>query len=312
MQLARNLITMIRNYLVETTAVMEPRILSIQSHVVSGYVGNKSAVFPMQLLGYDVDYINSVQFSNHTGYEHVKGQVISEQELAQLLTGLQKNKLDQYSHLLTGYVGSPGFLKELVNTHKYLKSINPNLIFVCDPVMGDNGQMYVPKELLPIYKESILPIATILFPNLFEAELLTDIKVESEANIWQIIEALHSKGIETVCISSAELPENINNTLMVFASNKKLKLKLEVPKLPVSFTGTGDLFSALMLCFLQQSDLKESLEKTMAAMQAVLKRTYDYACQHGKNVKNMELKLVQSREDILNPKIVHRATVVEI
>ncbi|KAL1491062.1 hypothetical protein ABEB36_011715 [Hypothenemus hampei] len=295
---------------------MDPRILSIQSHVVSGYVGNKSAVFPMQLLGFDVDFINSVQFSNHTGYDSVKGQVITEKELADLVIGLKDNKIDHYTHLLTGYIGSSGFLKEIVTLYHHLKSINPDLIYVCDPVMGDNGKMYVPKELLPIYKENILPIATILVPNLFEIELLTETTIKTEENVWEAIDILHEKGIQTVCVSSAELP-TYDGQLCAFASSKKTgvgkKFKMQFPKIPINFTGTGDLFAALFLCFMQltQSDVKESLEKTVAALQAVLKRTFNSFQGKEPTAKNKELRLIQSRDDIRNPKVEIRAQTVE-
>ncbi|XP_046688578.1 pyridoxal kinase-like [Homalodisca vitripennis] len=84
------------------------KVLSIQSHVVSGYVGNKSACFPLQVLGIEVDFINSVQFSNHTGYGLYKGQVLNEKDLGDLIDGLSANKLDtSYTHLLTGYIGNP-------------------------------------------------------------------------------------------------------------------------------------------------------------------------------------------------------------
>jgi pyridoxine kinase len=78
------------------------RVLSIQSHTVQGYVGNKSAVFPLQLLGFDVDPINSVQFSNHTGYPTFRGQVLNGSQLWDLIEGLAENDLLHYTHLLTG------------------------------------------------------------------------------------------------------------------------------------------------------------------------------------------------------------------
>lgn len=95
-----------------------------------------------------------------------------------------------------------------------------NLLFsVCDPVMGDNGKMYVPKELLSIYKNEILPLATILVPNLFEAQLLTDMTIENEEQMWTAIDLLHGKGIQTVFISSAEFSDK--NQLVVFASSRR-------------------------------------------------------------------------------------------
>ncbi|KFB35357.1 hypothetical protein ZHAS_00001853 [Anopheles sinensis] len=110
---------------------IQHRVLSIQSHVVHGHVGNKSAVFPMQVLGFEVDPINSVQFSNHTGYKQgFKGQVLNEKELAEVYSGLVDNDLHKlYTHLLTGYVGNPTFLREIANILKSLRAVNKKLVY---------------------------------------------------------------------------------------------------------------------------------------------------------------------------------------
>lgn len=106
-----------------------PRVLSIQSHVVSGYVGNKSATFPLQVLGFEVDTINSVQFSNHTGYGYWKGQVLKEEDLDELYDGLERNGLNYYTHLLTGYARSASFLTGIAKHIKKLKEINPHIVY---------------------------------------------------------------------------------------------------------------------------------------------------------------------------------------
>lgn len=130
------------------------RVLSIQSHVVQGYVGNKSAVFPLQLLGMDVDIINSVHFSNHTGYAHFTGKHLrlTGDDLHDLLDGMEHNKLlqDAHTHLLTGYVGSITLLEAIVRVHQRLRAAQSDperLVYVCDPVLGDLGKLYVPMEL---------------------------------------------------------------------------------------------------------------------------------------------------------------------
>ncbi|CAG9825137.1 unnamed protein product [Phaedon cochleariae] len=295
-----------------------PRVLSIQSHVVSGYVGNKSAVFPMQLLGLEVDFINSVQLSTHTGYKNVKGQILSEKDLADLIEGLTLNDIDFYSHLLTGYIGSKSFLKQVATVVKHLKQKNPNLIYVCDPVLGDNGKLYVPEDLVEVYKTSVLSLADIITPNLFEAELLTDIKITDVDHVWKAIDVLHSKGCNTVIISSAEISQN-PNSLSVYASSrtgKVQKLSMELKKIPWNFTGTGDLFAALILSWMHKSsnDLKQSLENTIATLQAILKRTVDSINCGGDQIvtpQQKELKLVQSKDDIERPKITYKAIIVE-
>jgi pyridoxine kinase len=284
-----------------------PKVLSIQSHVVSGYVGNKSATFPLQLLGFEVDAINSVQFCNHTGYKKVAGQILSEKDLDDLAGGLQQNGLDFYSHLLTGYIGAESFLRRVCSLVKHLKSVNPNLIYVCDPVMGDNGKMYVPDDLLPVYKNLVLPLADIITPNQFEVELLTDVKINNVEDAWKAVDVLHSKGCRTVVVSSTELGNE--KYLLALASNKVgasiNKATIKIPKLPASFTGTGDLFAALLLAWMHKTNnqLKESLERTVSTLQAVLKRTLSSA-KGDVSAKAMELKLIQSKNDIENPKIV--------
>jgi len=122
----------------------ERRCLSIQSHVVHGYVGNKSATFPLQLLGFDVDTLNSVQLSCHTGYRTFRGQVLDGEQLQAILDGLEENGLMAYSHVLTGYVSSATFLRKIATAVQTARRFNPGAVYVCDPVMGDHGKLYVP------------------------------------------------------------------------------------------------------------------------------------------------------------------------
>ena len=118
----------------------EPRVLSIQSHTVHGYVGNKSAVFPMQTLGLEVDFVNSVQFCNHTGYASFAGSSLDGEELSKLISGLEANELLTHSHLLTGYMRSASLARSVAETLSKLRRRNPDVIYVCDPVMGDHGE----------------------------------------------------------------------------------------------------------------------------------------------------------------------------
>nr|XP_020008277.1 pyridoxal kinase isoform X4 [Castor canadensis] len=120
----------------------ECRVLSIQSHVVRGYVGNRAATFPLQVLGFEIDAVNSVQFSNHTGYAHWKGHVLNSQELHELYEGLTLNSVNKYDYVLTGYTRDKSFLATVVDIVQELKQQNSKLVYVCDPVMGDkwNGE----------------------------------------------------------------------------------------------------------------------------------------------------------------------------
>ncbi|KAB7498431.1 Pyridoxal kinase, partial [Armadillidium nasatum] len=318
------------------------------SHVVSGYVGNKSATFPLQVLGFEVDLINSVQFSNHTGYKHVKGQVLNANELEELVEGLKLNGLLNYSHLLTGYIGSISFLQAVKNVVSLVKEHNPNAIYVCDPVMGDNGKMYVPQELLPVYRDQIIPLANIVTPNQFEAEILqkeepifinkkifsifrilTEKKITSEEDVWDVCEWFHSKGVKSVVLSSTDLgseEELLGLASSIDDKNEKTRLKIRIPRFPVNFTGSGDLFAALLLGWMHctNNDVKgiwiffiqKSVENTVATMQKVLRRTFAFAdsCRNSDGSftrLGVELKLVQSLDDIRNPEIIISASTVQ-
>lgn len=152
---------------------MDPRksILSIQSHVVHGCVGNKSATFPLQLLGFNVDPLNTVHLSNHTGYPIFTGQRLSGDELKNIIHGLQSNGfLGSYSHLLTGYVGSVGALEQIAKLVESMRSINSEIFIIVDPVMGDEGHLYVDSEFIQRYRNNILKNADLIVPNGFEAE----------------------------------------------------------------------------------------------------------------------------------------------
>ncbi|CAN6451697.1 unnamed protein product [Victoria cruziana] len=214
------------------------RVLSIQSHTVQGYVGNKSAVFPLQLLGFDVDPINSVQFSNHTGYPTFRGQVLNGEQLWDIIEGLSANDLLFYTHLLTGYIGSASFLNTVLQVVKRLRDVNPRLIYVCDPVMGDEGKLYVPPDLVSLYRENVVPIASMLTPNQFEAEQLTGFRISSEKDGLEACKYLHAAGPSKVVITSL----NVGDYYLLIGSQQKTKgespeqFKIVIPKIPAYFT----------------------------------------------------------------------------
>lgn len=199
------------------------RVLSVQSSVVRGYVGNKCAVLPLQLHGLDVDPLHSVQLSNHTGYPRVSGHRFSAEHAEGVFAALEDNgllffeemgggggggsgaadgrrsgaRLPAYSHLLTGYVGTAGFLRAVVGAAQRLgcggggadaddggsaaATVPPSspppppppaVEWYCDPVMGDGGRLYVPQELVSVYRDEVVPLAAVLLPNGFELGLL--------------------------------------------------------------------------------------------------------------------------------------------
>ncbi|XP_023920206.1 pyridoxal kinase isoform X1 [Quercus suber] len=296
------------------------RVLSIQSHTVQGYVGNKSAVFPLQLLGYDVDPINSVQFSNHTaylkndaGYPSFKGQVLNGQQLWELIEGLEANNLLYYTHLLTGYIGSVSFLNTILEVVNKLRSINPKLIYVCDPVLGDEGKLYVPSELVSVYREKVVPVASMLTPNQFEAEQLTGFRIGSERDGREACNILHAAGPSKVVITSIV----IDGSLHLIGSHQKEKdqspeqFKIVIPKIPAYFTGTGDLMTSLLLGWSNKypDNLDKAAELAVSSLQALLQRTLnDYrSAGYDPQSSSLEIRLIQSQDNIRNPQVAFKA-----
>ncbi|XP_050392765.1 pyridoxal kinase isoform X1 [Patella vulgata] len=306
----------------------ECSVLSIQSTVVYGYVGNKSATFPLQVLGFDVSTINSVQFSNHTGYGKFKGQILDSNDIGALYEGLKQNNLLKYSHVLTGYIGSKSFLEKVGEMVSEIKAKSPSVKYVCDPVMGDHGKMvgyngkiinkdrlYVPQELLPVYRDVIIPLADIITPNQFELELLTEVSIRSIEDCVKAIDILHERGVVTVVLSSSLLG-NDGHLLCIASSvigGKKESYKVEMPFLPATFSGTGDLFAATLLAWIHKDkNLKTAIEKTVSTLQAVIRRTLDHAIslagQEKPTTHQLELRLIQSKKDIENPDILYKAS----
>ncbi|XP_048960557.1 pyridoxal kinase isoform X1 [Canis lupus dingo] len=267
----------------------ECRVLSIQSHVVRGYVGNRAATFPLQVLGFEIDALNSVQFSNHTGYAHWKGQVLNSDELHELYEGLKLNNVNKYDYVLTGYTRDKSFLASVVDIVRELKQQNSKLVYVCDPVMGDKwngeGSMYVPEDLLPVYKEKVVPVADIITPNQFEAELLSGRKIHSEEEALVVMDVLHAMGPDTVVITSSDLPSSRGSDYLIALGSQRTRnpdgsvvterIRMEMHKVDAVFVGTGDLFAAMLLAWTHKhpNNLKVACEKTVSAMHHVLQRT---------------------------------------
>jgi len=289
---------------------------------VSGYVGNKAAVFPLQLLGFDVDVINSVQFSNHTGYdEKWSGDVLSGEMLESLVGGMERNGLlTQVTHLMTGYIGSESFLRSVVRVHDSMKAENRALVYLCDPVLGDHGSLYVPEKLVDIYVDEVVRRASILTPNAFELALLSRQRVETHEDVISACDRLHSKfRVHVIVVTSVD--GIVDDKLRVYCSELQptsstrnpLSAQLtvfEVDKLPCAFTGSGDLTAALLLAHFQiERDISLAVRRALASVGAVLKRTLASPAAHP-HCKNPELRLIQSRHDILNPSL-EKVTVVE-
>ncbi|KAH3900409.1 putative pyridoxal kinase BUD16 SCDLUD_003388 [Saccharomycodes ludwigii] len=239
-----------------------PTLLSTQSHVVHGYVGNKAAAFPLQCLGWDVDCLNTVQFSNHTGYGKVVGDITPVDELLKITNHLLQNF--KYNSFLTGYLPNKDSVEvicdNILNYKKNTKSNSSTIrpLWLLDPVMGDDGHIYVDPNVIPTYQKYVLSgYVDIITPNQFELQLLTNTEgkvLNTTDDLRSLIVTLHQK-VPIIVITSTTTynnnhKEDDKNKITCIASirNNNGKLyKFQVPKINSYFTGVGDLFSAILL-----------------------------------------------------------------
>uniref|UniRef100_A0A673MRZ1 Pyridoxal kinase n=1 Tax=Sinocyclocheilus rhinocerous TaxID=307959 RepID=A0A673MRZ1_9TELE len=165
---------------------------------------------------------------------------------------------------------------------------------VCDPVLGDNGAVYVPENLLPIYRDKVVPAADIITPNQ-EAELLTGRNISSEKDAVEVMNLLHSMGPDKVVITNSDLPSPLGDQYLVALGSQKI------------VRTDGDIFAAMLLI---------ACEKMVSVIHHVITRTITYAKEvAGLNQKpspaQLELRMVQSKADIQDPAIVLNAVLSE-
>ncbi|KAL3481176.1 pyridoxine kinase [Aspergillus californicus] len=256
--------------------VPETRVLAVASHVVYGHVGNKMATLVMQSMGCDVAALNTVLFSNHTGYRQFKGTRATADEITALYEGLCQNNLTDFDVMLSGYAPSAAAVEAVGAIAQDLKrkaADRPGSFFwVLDPVMGDQGRLYVNDDVVPAYK-SIIQHADLILPNQFEAEVLSGIQITSLQTLAKAISTLHAKyNIPHVIITSVQLsnfsPQDQpdgkeKNHLTVIGSTTTSTgsprlFRINVPTLDCFFSGTGDMFAALTVARLREAVLTDS------------------------------------------------------
>ncbi|WGE41805.1 pyridoxal kinase PdxY [Actinobacillus equuli] len=273
-------------------------ILSIQSHVVYGYAGNKSATFPMQLLGVDVWALNTVQFSNHTQYGKWKGMVIPKEQIGEIVQGIAD--IDALKHcdaVLSGYIGSAEQVEEIVKAYQAVKLQNKNAIYLCDPVMGHPDKGCIVADGV---KEGLINIAMahadIITPNLVELRELSGLPVENFEQAIEAVKVILSKGPKKVLVKHlSKVGKQADKFEMLFATAEGIwhisRPLYQFDKEPV---GVGDLTAGLFLANLLngKSDL-EAFEHTANAVNDVMEITA--------NSGVYELQIIAARERILNP-----------
>ncbi|CCK71113.1 putative pyridoxal kinase BUD16 KNAG_0G00560 [Huiozyma naganishii CBS 8797] len=294
-----------------------PRLLATQSHVVHGYVGNKAATFPLQCLGWDVDCCNTVQFSNHTGYgmDKVFGTITTQDQLNQLLSGLFQEFSKDYDALLSGYLPNAESVECMGRHYSKFKRDNPNTLWLMDPVMGDEGELYVNEDVIPKYRELALSSDSgvdIITPNQFELEILCGKKINSLSDLQSALSFLH-ESIPIIIVTSCT-PKIFNDDGYIYcvASMRNEQARIfHIPLIDSYFTGVGDLFSALIVDrvfkMLQNESSLPSFEDQINDVINVIQRVLhvtkalssgDVKGKMGsvKGMKSAELKIIECRD----------------
>ncbi|MCD0161389.1 pyridoxal kinase PdxY [Deinococcus sp. 6YEL10] len=277
-------------------------ILSIQSWVSFGHVGNAAAVFPLQRLGFEVWAIHTVQFSNHTGYGAWTGAVFPPEAVADLIDGIEaRGVLPECGAVLSGYMGSEGTVAAVVDAVRRVRAANPEALYACDPVMGDVGRgVFVRPELPDLIAAQAIPEADIVTPNQFELELLTGVTVDTLEHALDAARALRQRmragGPRVVLLTSlvrSGAPENSIETLAVTDAGAWL---CRTPLLPLDppRNGTGDAIAALFLGhYLKSGQAAQALSLSMSALFGLLSRT------HAAGTR--EIQLVAAQDEFVKP-----------
>jgi pyridoxine kinase len=255
-------------------------VISIQSQVAFGHVGNSAAVFPMQTHGIDVIAVPTTLLSNRPGYPTIRGRVLDAQLVADLLQGIEeRGAVDTCKVILSGYLGSPEIAAVVADFVARAKERNPALLYACDPVLGDRDRgLFVQADIPPLVRDRLCPLADIITPNHFEFEWLCGAKATTIEEVIAQAQSFQARGPSTIVVTSAELtdtPDGEIDTLAVERSREMFKVwRVRTPKLPIGPNGTGDLFAALFVSArVGEKETPEALAHAASAIFAVLERT---------------------------------------
>jgi pyridoxine kinase len=271
-------------------------ILSIQSQVAYGHVGNSAAMLPLQRLGFDVYPLNTVQLAHHPGYGAWRGHKVQPEQLEEILAGLEeRGVLARCVAVQNGYLGDPGIAAVVGRAVAAVRRAHPGAVYLCDPVIGDHGPgVFVGAGVPEALAEHLIPLADIATPNAFELVHLTGRPVDSIAAALAAAAALRGRGPRLVVVTGLRLADRPDE-LGVVATTAEEAWLVTTPELPLPVGGgTGDAFSALFLGhYLRVEDLRRSLEDAVAAMFALVDRTF--------REKAEELCLVAAQDAMVAP-----------
>jgi pyridoxine kinase len=269
-------------------------ILSIQSAVAYGHVGNSAAVFPLQRLGHEVWPVDTVQFSNHTGYGAWTGRAWDAETLAEVIHGIgERGVFARCDAVLSGYLGEPALGEVVLEAVVQVKAANPVARYCCDPVIGDDHSgIFVRPGIIEFFRNRALAVADIITPNRFELALLADAAVGSIPEALAAAAMLRRRGPRTVLVTS--LAGSEPDEIAMLAADDDSAWLVTTPRLPLVANGAGDLAAALFLGYwLRAQDMAAALGDAASAVFAVIEATWRAGA--------AELQLVAAQDALLAP-----------
>jgi pyridoxine kinase len=271
-------------------------ILSIQSSVAYGHVGNSAAVFPLQRIGVEVWPVHTVHFSNHTGYGTWRGMVLSAETVAEVIQGIEeRGVLHECDGVLSGYMGDASLGEVILDAFNRVKRANPSAVYCCDPVMGDVERGFFVRPGIPEFmRDRAVPAATIITPNQFELEHLADRAVTDLESALASVDQVMAWGPSVVFVTSLRRRDARGDQIEMLAVDSGGAFAIETPLLPVNVNGAGDMTAALFLAHWRKSgSIQIALELTTDAVFAVLEATVAEGAR--------EIQLIKAQESIANP-----------
>ncbi len=281
------------------------KILSIQSSVAYGHVGNSAAVFPLQRLGHEVWPVFTVHFSNHTGYGAWKGPLLSPDDVREVIIGIEeRGVLGEVDAVLSGYQGGAGIADVVLDAVARVRTANPRATYTCDPVMGNaKSGCFVDPAIPPLLRERVVPRADVITPNQFELGFLTDTHPDTLKSTLASARKAMAMGPSTVLVTSVQRPDRPAGTIETMAVTADGAWLVQTPYLPFKANGSGDVTAALFTAHLHETGSPaEALARTTSSVFDLLQNTLDSG--------ERELRLIASQDTFAEPRMQFEVTQV--
>ena len=223
-------------------------VISIQSQVAYGHVGNSAGVLPMQLAGINVATVPTTILSNHPGFPSFYGRVLDAELVADLLRGVvERGVIERSFAIVSGYLGSGAIGDVIAEFVEQARSINPAIRYICDPVMGDvHTGTYVSDDAVAVIRDRLAPLADVLTPNQYELGLLSGSVLNSFTHVERAARAFQDQLGRQIVVTSCILDDTPADHLENIVFDAGGVTRLAIRRQPITLQGTGDLFTGTL------------------------------------------------------------------